>query len=92
MTSTTLAASSATLATVTTGKTWIVKELILCNKSATDQVVTITFNGKTIFADTIKAGKTVVIKLSTVLSASQIIAGFAGAASSVDCTISGVEV
>lgn len=89
----TLTAGSVNLYTVPAATTAIIKELILCNKTAGAVTVTITFDGINIInAKSIAANDTLVIALSSVLAATLIIAGLASAATSIDYYISGVEV
>jgi len=88
-----LAASSGTLYTVPAVTTTIVKEITLCNKSGATVTATITFDGtKIVGAKPIVAYDTLVIELHSILDAGDIIAGLAGAATSIDYTLSGVEV
>lgn len=89
----TLGTSSGTLYTVPTLTKAIVKEIVLCNKTATDATATITFNGFTVVgAKTVPKNDTLVIELHTIMEAGTIIAGLAGTASAIDCYISGIEV
>jgi len=88
-----LADGSATLYTVPEATTTIAKEITLCNKSGAAVTATITFDSTTIVgAKSIDAHDTLVIELHSILDASDIIAGLAGAAASIDCTISGIEI
>lgn len=89
----TLGTASATLYTVPLVTKGIVKEIILCNKTATDATATITFDGASIVgAKTIAAKDTLVIELHSVLEAEKIIAGLAGTVTAIDVFISGIEV
>jgi hypothetical protein len=89
----TLNTTSTTLYTVPASTTTIVKEIILCNKTATDTTATITFDGGSIIAGkVVPKNDTYVVELHSVLAAGKIIAGLAGAASAIDVYISGIEV
>lgn len=87
----TLGTTSATLFTASTET--LVKEIILCNKTASIATATITFNGINIVCGkSIAANDTLIIPLNSVLDSGKIIAGLSGTASSIDAYISGVEV
>lgn len=89
----TLTTSSATLYTVPTSTTAIIKEIILTNKTDTAATATITFDGSTIVgAKSIAANDTLVIELHSIIPAAAIIAGLAGTGSAIDIYISGIEV
>lgn len=87
---------TATLATVTTGKTWIVKSIRLVNTDTSDRVVTIRMPGSSAGAEvfsavTVKAGKTVVYEANDVLLTTETITGGADVANKVSVTINGAE-
>jgi hypothetical protein len=87
----TLGTGSATLYTATNKA--IVKEIILCNKTASAATATITFDGKSVIgAKSIAANDTLIIPLNSVIESGKIIAGLSGTASAIDCYISAVEV
>jgi hypothetical protein len=89
----TLGNTSGTLYTVPALTTTIVKEITLCNKSGVDVTATVTFDGTNIVgAKSIAAHDTLVIELHSILEAGDIIAGLAGATTSIDYTLSGIEV
>jgi hypothetical protein len=89
----TLTTGSVTLYTVPASTTAVVKELILCNKTAGAVTVTVTFDGVNIVnAKSIAANDTLVIALSSVLATALIIAGLASANTAIDYYISGLEV
>lgn len=89
----TLGTASATLYTVPALTKTIVKEIVLCNKSATDATATITINGISIVGGkTIPKNETYVIELHSVIETGIIIAGLSGTASVIDTYISGIEV
>lgn len=71
----------------------LVKEIIICNKTATAATATITFDGKTIIGGkSIAANDTLIVPLNSIVEATKAITGLAGTASAIDCYISGVEV
>jgi len=89
----TLGTSTTTLYTVPASTTAIVKEIVLCNKTASDATVTITFDGTNIISGkTVKTNDTYVIEFHSILGAGKIIAGLAGTANAIDYYISGIEV
>ena len=89
----TLANTSGTLYTVPASTKTILKEIVLCNKTATDATATITINGITIVGGkTVSANDSFVIEFHSIIEAGIIIAGLAGTASAIDCYISGIEV
>ncbi|MDG1603847.1 hypothetical protein P7D05_13565 [Bacillus paranthracis] len=84
--------ASATLATATSGKTTIVKEIIVTNTSGTEATVTISFDGtEVIVGKKIPPNDTVIYRLSSVLEAGDLITGSQGTAGAIAVTISGVE-
>ena len=89
----TLGTSSTTLYTVPASTTTIIKQITLANKTASAATATITFDGMNIVpAKSIPANDALIVPLYSVLGAGKIIAGLAGTASAIDCTICGVEV
>ena len=89
----TLGTGSATLYTVPTLTTAIIKEIVLANKTVTDVATTITFDGINIVAGKkVPANDSLVIELHSIIPASAIIAGLAGVATSIDVYVSGIEV
>lgn len=89
----TLGITSASLYTVPTVTQTILKEIVLCNKTATAATATITIDGTNIIpAKSIPAYETYVVEFHSIVEASKIIAGLAGTASSIDIYISGIEV
>ena len=89
----TLGTASATLYTVPASTTAIIKEIVLCNKTASAATATITFDGINIVAaKSIAANDTLVIELHSIFAATKILAGLSGTASAIDCFVSGIEV
>jgi hypothetical protein len=89
----TLGTVSATLYTVPVATKTILKEIVLCNKTATDATATITINGKNIVGGkTVPKNETYVIEFHSIIEAGIILAGLAGTASAIDVYISGIEV
>ena len=89
----TLGTSSTTLYSVPAVTKGIVKEILVCNKTASDATATITFDGINVIPGrTITAKDTLPIELHTVLEAGKIIAGLAGTGSAIDVIISGIEI
>jgi hypothetical protein len=89
----TLGTSSATLNTVPASTLWIITEIFLANKTATDATATVTLGGTNMVpAKLIPANDALRIQCSTTAVAGEILAGLAGTASAIDCIISGVEV
>jgi len=89
----TLGTSSATLYTVPASTATIVKEITICNKTATDATATIMFDGANIVCGkTVTKNDTYIIELHSILETGKIIAGLAGTASAIDIYISGIEV
>ena len=79
------------LATVTTGKTWIVTEVVVTNEAAAAATFDISFDGVKMFkAMAIAANTTMVIDLKQVLASTKVITGGASAVT-VDFHIVGVE-
>lgn len=89
----TLGTANATLATVPTAKTYIIKEITLANKTAAAATATIKFDGVNIVpAKSVGANDALVVDLSSVITATKLIEGLAGTASAIDVRISGLEV
>lgn len=87
----TLGTTSGTLYTASNKA--IVKEIILCNKTATAATATLAIDGKTIVGGKpIAANDTLIIPLSSVVEVGKLITGSAGTASAIDYYISGVEI
>jgi len=90
----TLGTSSATLYTVPSDTITVVTEIIICNRNSSGNptYVTLTFDStNVIYQKTVVGKDTIVIKTNTILEASDIIAGLAETATSIDVCISGVE-
>lgn len=89
----TLTTGSVTLYTAPSSTTTIVKELILCNKTAASTTVTISFNSVNIvFAKTVAANDSLILPLTSILQTTNIIAGLASSSSAIDYYISGIEI
>lgn len=89
----TLGTSSTTLYTVPASTKTIVKEIVLCNKTASAATATVSFGGINVVAGkSIPANDSLIIEYHSIMEAGTIIAGFAGTASTIDIYISGVEV
>jgi hypothetical protein len=85
--------TSATLYTVPTSTTTIVKNIVLCNTTGTAANVTLTVGGQTIInAYPVNANDTVTMDLSLVMSSADTITGLQATASAISVYISGVEV
>lgn len=85
--------TSATLYTVPTSTTTIVKNIVLCNTTGTAATVTLIAGGQTIVsAFSIAANDTVTLDLSLVMATADTITGLQGTASAISIYISGVEV
>jgi hypothetical protein len=88
-----LTALGATLYTVPASTTIIITEIIVANKTGADVVATIAVgNTKIVPAKPIPANDSLVIKTHTNLTSGKTIVGSAGADTSIDCHISGIEV
>lgn len=89
----TLGTASATLYTVPASTTAIIKEIVLCNKTASAATATITFDGINIVnGKSIASNDTLVIELHSILATTKILAGLAGTDAAIDCFVSGIEV
>lgn len=89
----TLGTVSATLYTAPASTKAIVKEIVLCNKTATDATATITFDGtNVVWTKTVPLKDSLVIPLTSIIEADKIIAGLAGTTTAIDYYISGIEV
>ena len=89
----TLGTVSATLYTVPVATKTILKEIILCNKTAVDATATLTLDGATIVGGkTIPKNESYVIELHSIVEAGKILAGLSGTATSIDIYVSGIEV
>lgn len=89
----TLGTVSSALYTVPVSTTTIMKEIILTNKTGTNQTVTIDIGGTQIISGlTIPPGNPYKETYYTVIPAGTSINGLASLGASIDCTISGVEV
>lgn len=89
----TLTTSLVTLATSSAGVTTIIKEITICNKTASSVTVSIGIGSRfLLYNKPIAANDTIVIALSTVVPTGTAITGSAGTVSAVDIGISGVEV
>lgn len=89
----TLGTASTTLYTVPASTKTILKEITLCNKTATDATATMTINGITIIGGKIvPKNETYVIELHSIIEAGVIIAGLSGTANAISVYISGIEV
>lgn len=82
-----------TLATVTTGKTWSVTNIVIANANASPVTVTIALDGVALLpAVTVAANTTAPFDLRQVLAATKTITGGASTGTGVTCHISGAEV
>jgi len=90
----TLSDSNATLYTVPTSTTTIVKSLILCNTTAAAVTVTLKLNGIEIMSGkSLAANETYMLSsLDQIIGAAELIEGSASAASAIKYYISGKEV
>lgn len=89
----TLGTSSTTLYTVPASTKTILKEIILCNKTATDATVTVVIDGATVIGGkTVAKNDTYVIEFHSIIEAGITITGLAGTATSIDYYLSGIEV
>lgn len=80
------------LAVVTTGKTWVVTNIVVTNTAASAGTFDISFDGVKVFASVaIAANSTLVIDLKQVLASTKVITGGASAVT-VNFHISGVEI
>jgi hypothetical protein len=83
--------TTTTLYTVATGKTVIVKQIILANTTSALATATLSLNSFSIMgAVSVAANSTITLDLSQVLNAAEVIQGGSGTASAITCTISGV--
>ncbi len=90
----TLTTSNATLGVaVPTLKKYIIKEIVLANKTSTDATATITFNSKNIIpGKTVTANDALVVPLNSVLETTYLIEGLSDTTTAIDYYISGVEI
>jgi hypothetical protein len=80
-----------TLATVTTGKKWIVTSIIVTNTASSSATFDLAFDGVKVFKDApIAANSTAIFDLKQVIDATKLIQGGASAVT-VNFHISGVE-
>lgn len=88
---------TATLATVTTGKTWILKSIRIVNTDTSDRAVTLRAPGSSAGAEivppgfVVKAGSMVIIEDNSVLLTTETITGGCDVANKVSVTINGAE-
>lgn len=89
----TLTTSSATLYTAPASTQAIVKCITLCNKTSSAATATITFDSVNIInTHSIAAYDSLVVPLTHIIEAEDLIAGLAGTGSAIDYYISGMEV
>jgi hypothetical protein len=89
----TLGTSSGTLYTAPSATKVIIKEMSLCNKTASAATATILFDGVNICADhSIAANDTLLLPMHHIIEATKLITGLAGTGSAIDYYISGIEV
>lgn len=89
----TLSDSSGTLYTAPAATKVIVKEIVLCNKTASAATATLTFDGANVInARSIDAHDSLIIELHSIIEPTKLIAGLAGTAAAIDYYISGIEV
>ena len=89
----TLTNTSATLYTAPASTTTIIKELVLCNKTAAAVTATIAFNSvNVVCGKSIAANDSLVIPFTSIVHATNAITGLAGSNSAIDYYISGIEV
>jgi hypothetical protein len=86
--------TTTTLGTVTTGKKWIVTNIVVTNTTASPVTATLALDGTALLsARTVNANDTLAFDLKQVLDSTKTITGGASVGSSgVTCHISGVEV
>uniref|UniRef100_A0A7U3YCT9 Uncharacterized protein n=1 Tax=Geobacillus sp. (strain Y4.1MC1) TaxID=581103 RepID=A0A7U3YCT9_GEOS0 len=85
--------TSTTVYTVPASTTTIVKNIVLTNKTGSAATITITIAGtEVVYNYSVAANDTVVLDLSLVMSATEIITVQAGTANAINVYISGVEV
>jgi hypothetical protein len=89
--------TSTLLHTVSSGKKTIVKNVLMCNTTSSSATVSLYFGAASaanqiLNAYTVKANDTVLIELSAVLDAADVIRGLQGTNAAVTIHISGVEV
>lgn len=89
--------TSTLLHTVASGKKTIVKNILLCNTTSNDATMTVYFGAATaanqmMNAYTVKANDTVLVELSAVLDAADVIRALQGTSGAITMHISGVEV
>lgn len=91
-----LTTTPATVYTVPSSTTAVIREIIVCNETGTARTFTLSIGtdgaGKRLFKDaTVRAGETVQITGQTVLAAGEVIQAVASANSALTLTISGGE-
>lgn len=86
--------TTTTLATVTTGKTWSVTNIVVTNTTSSAVTVTLALDGVALLSGrTVNANGTLAFDLKQILASTKTITGGASVgASGVTCHISGVEV
>jgi hypothetical protein len=85
--------TSATIYTVPTAKTTIIKNIVLCNTTATNAIISLTMGTKDIIKNySVSANDTVTIDLSLVLDATDTITSIQTTTNAINLFISGVEV
>jgi hypothetical protein len=85
--------TTTTLNTVTTGKTWVVTNIVVTNANSSPVTVTIALDGKALLATrTVAANDALAFDLKQVLGSTKAITGGASTGTGVTCHISGVEV
>lgn len=85
--------TTSTLATVTTGKTWSVTNIVVTNANSSSVTVTLALDGVALLAArTVNANDVLAFDLKQVLGSTKTITGGASTGTGVTCHISGVEV
>jgi hypothetical protein len=93
--------SNATLYTVTTGASQIIKNILLNNTTASDATITLNIvptggsastTNRLLSAYTVKANDTVAIDCSIVMNSTDFVSGLQGTSGAITAIISGVEV
>jgi hypothetical protein len=89
-----LTTSSATMATASNGVKTIVKEVVLANSNSASALnAIVTFNAVVVIPNkSIPLNDALVIKMSSILSSGNLIAGYASSGTNVSYYISGIEV
>jgi hypothetical protein len=85
--------SSATIYTVPASTTTIVKNIVMCNTTSSNAVITVATGGKNIISSySVAANDTVTIDLSLILAAGDTITAVQTTSNAINLFLSGVEV